>query len=126
VCFSVTNIRRPAGRCRPDQVRRRHRWDPNVDDGGDRSSASCGRQEPAGCVLAVLPPKTTVHIQGVMEQAEVGHAAADQVRMAWDVTTMFDELKAMADRHAELHADRARLAAELERERAERVQAQRR
>jgi len=27
---------------------------------------------------------------------------------------MFDELKALADRHAELHADRARLQAELE------------
>jgi hypothetical protein len=27
---------------------------------------------------------------------------------------MFDELKVLADRHAELHADRARLQAELE------------
>jgi hypothetical protein len=34
--------------------------------------------------------------------------------MARDVSIMFDELKAMAVRHAELHADRARLAAELE------------
>ena len=49
-----------------------------------------------------------------MEQAEAGHAAADQVRMARDVTMMFDELKALADRHAELHADRARLQAEME------------
>jgi hypothetical protein len=49
-----------------------------------------------------------------MEQAEAGHAAADQVRMAPDVATMFDEMKALADRHAELHADRARLQAELE------------
>jgi predicted secreted Zn-dependent protease len=50
-----------------------------------------------------------------MEQAETGHAAADHVRVARDVATMFDELKAMADRHAELHADRARLQAELAR-----------
>jgi hypothetical protein len=49
-----------------------------------------------------------------MEQAEAGHAASDQVRVARDVATMFDELKAMADRHAELHADRVRLQAELE------------
>jgi hypothetical protein len=34
--------------------------------------------------------------------------------MAHDVSVMFDELKALADCHAELHADRARLAAELE------------
>jgi hypothetical protein len=40
---------------------------------------------------------------------------ADQVRMARDVATMFDELKDLADRHAELHADRAQLRAELAR-----------
>ena len=28
-----------------------------------------------------------------------------RIRMARDVATMFDELRAMADRHAELHAD---------------------
>jgi hypothetical protein len=39
---------------------------------------------------------------------------ADQVRMAGDVATMFTELQAMADRHTELHADRARLQAELD------------
>jgi predicted secreted Zn-dependent protease len=39
--------------------------------------------------------------------------------MARDVATMFDELRAMADRHAELHADRARLQAELEQARSE-------
>jgi hypothetical protein len=49
-----------------------------------------------------------------MERAEVDHAKADQVRMARDVATMFDELKALADRHAKLHADQARLQAELE------------
>jgi hypothetical protein len=46
------------------------------------------------------------------------HANADQVRMARDVTTMFDELKALVDRYAEMHADRARLQVELEKERA--------
>ena len=51
--------------------------------------------------------------------AEADHAKSDQVRMARDVSVMFDELKAMADRHAELHADRARLQVELERERVE-------
>jgi hypothetical protein len=52
-------------------------------------------------------------------------AKADQVRMARDVATMFDELKALADRHADLHSDRARFQAELERERAELEQARR-
>jgi hypothetical protein len=40
-----------------------------------------------------------------MERAEADHAKADQVRMARDVVTMFDEMKALADRHAALHAD---------------------
>jgi predicted nucleic acid-binding Zn-ribbon protein len=35
--------------------------------------------------------------------------------MARDVATMFDELRALADKHAELYADRARLQAGLER-----------
>jgi hypothetical protein len=61
---------------------------------------------------AETPLPFTVH--DAMEQAETGHAAADQVRMAQDVAGMFDELRAMADRYAELHADRARLRAELE------------
>jgi hypothetical protein len=39
---------------------------------------------------------------------------ADQVRTARDVATMFDELRTLTDRQAELHADRARLQAELE------------
>src|SRR4051795_4317682 len=50
-------------------------------------------------------------------RAEADHAKADQVRMAQDVAGMFDELRTLADRHAELHADRARLEAELERAR---------
>ena len=52
---------------------------------------------------------------GRKARAEADHAKADQVRMARDVIVMFDELRAMADRHAELHADRARLQAELAR-----------
>jgi hypothetical protein len=39
-------------------------------------------------------------IQGAMEQADAGHAAADQVRMARDIANMFDELKVMADRRS--------------------------
>jgi hypothetical protein len=35
-------------------------------------------------------------------------------RKARDVATMFDKLKVLADKHAALHADRARLAAERE------------
>ena len=44
----------------------------------------------------------------------VGPRPADRVRMAPDVATMFEDLPAMADRYAELHADRAQLRAELE------------
>jgi len=65
--------------------------------------------EGAGCVLA-----KTLHVQGILERGKADHAKADQVRMAQDVAGMFDELRAMADRYAELHADRARLRAELE------------
>jgi hypothetical protein len=46
--------------------------------------------------------------------------------MARDVAAMFKDLRAMADRHAELHSDRARLQVELDRERAELVRARRR
>jgi hypothetical protein len=45
--------------------------------------------------------------------------------MARDVATMFDELKALADRHAALHADQARLQAELEQACAELARARR-
>jgi hypothetical protein len=54
-----------------------------------------------------------------MEQSKADHAKADQVRMVRDVATMFDELNALANRHATLHADQARLQAELEQARAE-------
>jgi hypothetical protein len=49
-----------------------------------------------------------------LDRAEADHAKSDQVRMAQDVAGMFDELKTLSDKHAELHADRARLRAELE------------
>jgi hypothetical protein len=65
-------------------------------------------------------PGRPVHIQGAIEQAE-----ADQGCMAPDVAIMFDELKAMADRHAELHTDRARLQADVDRLAAELEQARR-
>ena len=57
----------------------------------------------------------TVHIQGAIEQAEAGPAAADQVCMARDDVTMFDELRAIADRRpGRLQADVARLTTELD------------
>jgi hypothetical protein len=45
--------------------------------------------------------------------------------MARDVAVMFDELKALAGRHAELHTDRARLQADVERLTTELAQARR-
>jgi hypothetical protein len=48
-------------------------------------------------------------------RAEADHAKADQVRMAGDVATMFDDLRTGADKHAELHAARARLQADVDR-----------
>ena len=71
----------------------------NVDDREGRSViAPCG---PSGaCRTRPGRPAApfTVHIQGAIEQAEAGHAAADQVRMARDVAIMFGELRAIADR----------------------------
>jgi septal ring factor EnvC (AmiA/AmiB activator) len=58
-------------------------------------------------------------------RAEADHTNSDQVRMARDVATMFDKLKALADKHATLHADQARLQAELEQARAELARARR-
>jgi chromosome segregation ATPase len=57
--------------------------------------------------------------------AEANHAKSDQVRMARDVSMMFDELKALADKHAAVHADQVRLQVELDQARAELVKAQR-
>jgi hypothetical protein len=56
-------------------------------------------------------------------RAEADAAKGDQVRMARDVDTMFDELKALTDKQVEMHADRARL--ELEQARAELARARR-
>ena len=66
-------------------------------------------------------------LQGELQEAraEADHAKGDQVRMARDVATMFDELKVLADRHAELHADRARLQVELDQARADLTRARR-
>lgn len=57
--------------------------------------------------------------------AEADYAKSDQVRMARDVSVMFDELKALADKHAELHTDRARLQADVDRLTAELERARR-
>jgi hypothetical protein len=50
---------------------------------------------------------------------------ADQVHLARDVTTMFDDLRALADRHTELHTDQARLQAAVDRLASELEQARR-
>jgi DNA repair exonuclease SbcCD ATPase subunit len=59
------------------------------------------------------------HLRNDLQEARAGadDAKADQVRIAQNVAGMFDELRALAEKHAELHADRARLEAELERAR---------
>jgi hypothetical protein len=85
--FSMKSLQRPAERC-PDQVRRRHRWDPNVDDGEAviiGTVRAIRRLSDASWPSRRKSP--TVHIQGAMEPAEAGHAAADQVHVARDVTT---------------------------------------
>jgi chromosome segregation ATPase len=65
-------------------------------------------------VARLIEDRTRLQDELQKVRAEADHAKADQVRMARDVAMTFDELKAMADRQAELHADRARLEAELE------------
>ena len=52
-------------------------------------------------------------------------AKTDLVRMARDVATMFDELRVLTGKHAELHADRARLQADAYRLASELEQARR-
>jgi len=54
-----------------------------------------------------------------------GTPGPDVLRMARDVATIFDKLKALADRHAALHADQARLQAELDQARTELARARR-
>ena len=43
-----------------------------------------------------------------------GRCRPDQVRMTHAVAFIFDQVKDLINRHAEMHADRARLVAELE------------
>ena len=57
---------------------------------------------PSGRLSSPIP-----HVQGAMERTGADHAKADQIRMVRDVATMFNGLKALADRHS----DRARLQA---------------
>jgi hypothetical protein len=51
---------------------------------------------PSGRLFSPIP-----HVQGARERAEADHAKADQTRMARDVATMFNGLKALADRHSD-------------------------
>jgi hypothetical protein len=67
-----------------------------------------------GLVIAEVERTQAARDEAQEARAEADNAKADQVRMARDVANMFDELRALADRQAELHADRARLQAELE------------
>jgi hypothetical protein len=46
-------------------------------------------------------------------RADADDAKAAQARMAQEVSAMFQELRSLANRHAELHADRARLEAQI-------------
>jgi hypothetical protein len=72
-------------------------------DGG--YGQSIGATRAAEKPLDAFCARRILHVQDAMERVEVDHAKADQVRIARDATTMFDELKALADWHAELHAD---------------------
>jgi len=72
-------------------------------------------------VARLIDDGTRLQDQLQEARAEADHAKSDQVHMARDVSIMFDELKALADRHA----DRARLQAELEQARAELARARR-
>jgi hypothetical protein len=55
-------------------------------------------------------------LRGELQEAcaAADHAQAEQVRMAKEVAAMFQELRTLADRHAELHADRGRFEAQIE------------
>jgi hypothetical protein len=56
------------------------------------------------------------HLESELQEArtEADHAQSEQARMAQEVTAMFQELRTLADRHAELYADRRRLEARIE------------
>jgi hypothetical protein len=77
----------------------------------------------------LCPPLSEEHYAACDEaqevHAEADHAKTDQVDMARDVANMFDDLRAVADRHAEMHVDRARLQADVDRLAAELEQARR-
>jgi DNA repair exonuclease SbcCD ATPase subunit len=83
------------------------------------------RQERERAEMWLIEERTRLQDQLQEARAEADHAKADQVRMARDVATMFDELRALADRQAELHADRTRLQADVDRLATELVQARR-
>lgn len=89
--------------------------------GHGRAISASGRWKLTGCVLAIpLLPSPALRVQGAVKRPK-----ADQLRLARDMSMMFDELKALADRHAALHSDRARLQAELDQARAELAMARR-
>jgi hypothetical protein len=67
-----------------------------------------------GLLIAEVERTQIARDEAQEARAEADAAKSDQVRMARDVTVMFEDLRAMADRYAELHADRGRLRAELE------------
>jgi hypothetical protein len=67
-----------------------------------------------GLLIAEVERTQIARDEAQQARAEADHAKADQVRMARDIANMFEDLRAVAARHAELHADRARLQAELE------------
>jgi outer membrane murein-binding lipoprotein Lpp len=66
-----------------------------------------------GLVIAEVERTQAARDEAQEARAEADNAKADQVRMARDVANMFDELRALADKHAELHCDRARLQADV-------------
>jgi len=51
-----------------------------------------------------LCPPLSEERDAACDEAQEAHAEADQVRLAEDVATMFDDLRALADQHAELHS----------------------
>src|SRR4051794_4956272 len=75
---------------------------------------------PAGCVLVIWMENSLM-----LPGAPVERAKTDPVRMAHEVANMFEELRALTDRHAKLHADRARLQADVDRLASELAQARR-
>ena len=77
--LSISSVRRSAGRCRPDQVRQRHRW------GGGHYRYGAGRQAPVGCVLAVLPPSPPFTSKA--PSSRLRPALPQPIRSAWRETS---------------------------------------